>query len=232
MPRSAIASTRRRSPSSTPPSRTTNWSPRRPVPSGAATPSCSASRRRRRRRSCPTTPSRSSTAEYEWLFDEGRLIGGKPVPARRLGVRRPRAGPRPDEPEGDRREGRSSTWREGRRRRRSEAQRPQGEPDGHRTDARPEDASTGPCDRCQAGRRSRSAATGSSAGLGSGRCGSRAVVRSAGRRARQRADAVPRLRRAPSGRHQRQRDRREVLVARRRTSRSGRAASTATSRCG
>ncbi len=92
-------------------------------------------------------------------------------PARRLGLRRPSAGARPGEPQGDRREGRSSTWREGRRRRRSEAQRPQGEPDGDRTDAHPEDSSTGACDRCQVGRRSRSAGVRfESRWLGSGRC--------------------------------------------------------------
>ena len=40
--------------------------------------------------------------EYAWLFDEGRLIGGKPVPARRLGVRAPQPGPRADQPPGAR----------------------------------------------------------------------------------------------------------------------------------
>ena len=36
--------------------------------------------------------------EYDWLFDEGRLMGGKPVPAHRMGVRAAQPGPRADQP--------------------------------------------------------------------------------------------------------------------------------------
>ena len=36
--------------------------------------------------------------DYPWLFDEGRLVGGKPVPEHRLGVRRPGAGQGADQP--------------------------------------------------------------------------------------------------------------------------------------
>ena len=41
-------------------------------------------------------------AARPWLFDEGRLIGGKPVPGRRLGVPAPHARPRTRQPHGRR----------------------------------------------------------------------------------------------------------------------------------
>ncbi len=37
--------------------------------------------------------------DYPWLFDEGRLIGGKPVPYVGLGLRRAPAGEGPGEPQ-------------------------------------------------------------------------------------------------------------------------------------
>ena len=92
------ASPTTRSPSwSTPPSGTASTSPsaptfeeadrrrrapvaRRPAPSVGATPSCCGSPTRPAPRCCPTTRFQEFHGEYDWLFDEGRLIGGKPVP--------------------------------------------------------------------------------------------------------------------------------------------------------
>ena len=75
-PHRRIASARRSRTPSTPASS----SRRRPVRSAAATRSSCRSPTGPTRSCCPTTRSRSSTAQYAWLFDQGRLIGGKPVP--------------------------------------------------------------------------------------------------------------------------------------------------------
>ena len=143
-------------------------------------------------------------ADYEWLFDEGRLIGGKPVPhvgwvfVDRVPVRGPvsrkatgskggsRRGARKDDVESERRSGRKAS---------DAASQPMPVP------------KTPP-----PGRSRKPAAPDVEAADGG--TGGTAAQCSQGRRDRQRPDAVPRVRRAPPGRHERERNRRVVLVAR------------------
>ena len=125
-------------------------------------------------------------------------------PARRLGVRESLAGTRPGEPQGH--PGRQAARRN--EARRSEGGRRQRQPAGQRTDARAEGAAA--------------AEGGERCGITVGHAGRprASAVRCIGadtsrRRGGQRADAVPRVRGAPSDRHERERHRRRVLVARR-----------------
>ena len=163
-------------------------------------------------------------ADYEWLFDEGRLIGGKPVPARRLGVRQPLAGARAGEPQGDPGR-RGSRTRGGTKRGDADrGGRRQRQPAGQRTDARAEVATAR---RAKAARsRSRPRARRPTARQRRPR-----TPDTSRRRRGQRPDAVPRVRRAPSDRHERQRHRRRRTRRTARTSPSAPTACAATSRC-
>ncbi len=143
-------------------------------------------------------------ADYEWLFDEGRLIGGKPVPhvgwvfVNRSPVRGPVS--------------RKATQGARGRARAADRSAPtptaasgapeQREPARQRADAGSEVATTGSLEE----RRSSAAAVEAPHG--------EPAAGTACRRRRQRAHAVPRVRRAPSDRHERQRHRRDVFLAR------------------
>ena len=87
-------------PSSTRRSPTTNSSRRRPGRSGAATRSCCRSPTRRGASILSNDSFQEFHGDYEWLFDEGRLIGGKPVPHVGWVFVEPLAGARAGEPEG------------------------------------------------------------------------------------------------------------------------------------
>ena len=143
--------------------------------------------------------------DYPWLFDEGRLIGGKPVPfvgwvfVERLPVKGAVS----------RKATRAVAWRP----------RPRGHASRVRTASReaslPMPVPTAPPPGAatrRGGRRDEPAAVARRSG---GRARRARASGGAGRRPGQRPAAVPRLRRAPPDRQQRQRRRRVVLVARR-----------------
>ena len=133
--------------------------------------------------------------DYPWLFDEGRLIGGKPVPhigwvfVERLPVKGPvsrkaqRAARRTDRAPGA----------------------PFGEQGGQPADARADGTAARRSARRQDGHRGRDRDQPTGRAVGATGVGSD----------RQRRAAVPRLRRAPPPREQRERSRRVLLVARR-----------------
>ena len=150
-------------------------------------------------------------ADYEWLFDEGRLIGGKPVPhvgwvfVDRVPVRGPvsrkatgskggsRRGAKKDAADSERRSGRKAS---------DAASQPM------------------PVPKTPPPGRSRKPTTPAAPDVEVApvtpvtRPGGTTAQCSQGRRHRQRPDAVPRVRRTPPGRHERERNRRVVLVAR------------------
>ena len=173
----------------------------RPARSAAATRSCSASPTRR-----SAVLSNDSFQEfhgdYEWLFDDGRLIGGKPVPhvgwvfVDRIPVRGPvsrkatrGSGGVEDEIQAGAVGSVPRSGVERRRRRRRRRSEPMPVPTAPPPRARP---------AADAARERAAKADGRAEGADG-----------------QRAAAVPRVRRAPPGRDERQRHRRRVLLARR-----------------
>lgn len=170
-------------------------------------------------------------AQYDWLFDEGRLIGGKPVPhigwvfVNRLPVRGPLSRKVTAEAK---RQGSGGGVGRGRGRAAASDATVRGQPRSQPADARAEVAATS-CRSAEGrpGRRGAGKAQPSwswgrrsgpqSSGVGSsGAGGSRRVAHSAQHEVdRQRPVVVPHLRRAPPGRHQCERRGRSLLVARR-----------------
>ena len=149
--------------------------------------------------------------DYEWLFDDGRLIGGKPVPhvgwvfVDRNPVRGPVSRKATGSSRGGSRRGSKKESDKGRGGRKTSAEAmepmpvPKSPPPGRRT-SKPE---PNPMTSKNAMRRRRRQSWRSTQ-----------AVDAEGWRAGQRADAVPRVRRAPPGGYERERHRRVVLVAR------------------